>query len=547
MKHIDYAGGEKSMGFYLNSVLPYKRYKKMSATSYFVDKTNILRDLFDCIEEETQYICITRPRRFGKTIMANMIGAFLGKGWDSADVFDNLYISDESRYRKYLNHYNVIYIDFSRLPENCTSYQQYIRRISEGLKHDLLAAFPDISTTNKTAVWDLLAIISAKYDTQFVFVMDEWDAVFHLPFITDGEKEEYILFLKSLLKDQEYVALAYITGILPIAKYSSGSELNMFMEFKMTSMAMFGEYFGFTNEEVDVLYEKYLHLCKDPQVSREGLREWYDGYFTASGRRLYNPRSVMMALRFNQLSNYWTSSGPYDEIFYYIRNDIEHIRDDLALMISGEGIDARVEEFAASAMDLRTKSQIYSAMVVYGLLTYTQGKVFIPNRELMFKYEELLRSEKSLGYVYRLANISDQMLKATLSGDIGRMVEILQLAHNTETPILSYNNETELAAVVNLVYLSARDRYRVEREDKAGKGFVDFIFYPENPADTGLILELKAGHSPEEAIRQIREKQYALRFKGKPGEKERYTGQILGVGISYDKDTKEHHCKIEQL
>ena len=139
------------------------------------------------------------------------------------------------------------------------------------------------------------------------------------------------------------MSMSYMTGILPISKYSSGSELNMFMEFKMTSMEMFGEYFGFTDEEVDVLYDKYLHLCKDPQVSRDGLREWYDGYFTASGRRLYNPRSVVMALRFNQLSNYWTSSGPYDEIFYYIRNDIEHIRDDLALMISGEGIDARVE------------------------------------------------------------------------------------------------------------------------------------------------------------------------------------------------------------
>ena len=221
----------------------------------------------------------------------------------------------------------------------------------------------------------------------------------------------YLQFLSNLLKDHASVSMSYMTGILPISKYSSGSELNMFMEFKMTSMAMFGEYFGFTDEEVDVLYDKYLHLCKDPQVSREGLREWYDGYFTASGRCLYNPRSVVMALRFNQLSNYWTSSGPYDEIFYYIRNDIEHIRDDLVLMISGEGIDARVEEFAASAMDLRTKNQIYSAMVVYGLLTYTKGKVFIPNRELMFKYEELLRSEKSLGYVYRLANISDQMLK----------------------------------------------------------------------------------------------------------------------------------------
>ena len=173
------------------------------------------------------------------------------------------------------------------------------------------------------------------------------------------------------------MSMSYMTGILPISKYSSGSELNMFMEFKMTSMAMFGEYFGFTDEEVDVLYDKYLHLCKDPQVSREGLREWYDGYFTASGRRLYNPRSVVMALRFNQLSNYWTSSGPYDEIFYYIRNDIEHIRDDLALMISGEGIDARVEEFAASAMDLRTKNQIYSAMVVYGLLTY----IYLPETD----------------------------------------------------------------------------------------------------------------------------------------------------------------------
>ena len=156
--------------------------------------------------------------------------------------------------------------------------------------------------------------------------MDEWDAVFHLPFITEKEKAEYILFLKTLLKDQDYTALAYITGILPISKYSSGSELNMFMEFKMTSMEAFSEYFGFTDEEVDVLYEKYTHLCKKLQVPRNGLQNWYDGYFTASGKRLYNPRSVVMALRFNQLSNYWTSSGPYDEIFYYIKNNVADVK-----------------------------------------------------------------------------------------------------------------------------------------------------------------------------------------------------------------------------
>ena len=313
-------------------------------------------------------------------------------------------ISSSPLYKDNLNHYNLIYIDFSKMPAECSSYTSYISRIEKRLKTDLLKDFPDVECSMEDALWDILdSIFDVYHGQKFLFVMDEWDYIFHRDFILDKDRKGYLQFLSNLLKDHAYVSMSYMTGILPISKYSSGSELNMFMEFKMTSMEMFGEYFGFTDEEVDVLYDKYLHLCKDPQVSRDGLREWYDGYFTASGRRLYNPRSVVMALRFNQLSNYWTSSGPYDEIFYYIRNDIEHIRDDLALMISGEGIDARVE-----------------------------------------------------------------------------------------------------------------------REDKAG-------------------------HSPEEAIWQIREKQYALRFRGKPGEKERYTGQILGVGISYDKDTKEHHCKIEQL
>ena len=184
----------------------------------------------------------------------------------------------------------------------------------------------------------------------------------------------------------------------------------------MTSMEMFGEYFGFTDAEVNILYKKYMQTCKNPQVSRQGLQEWYDGYFTVSGKRLYNPRSVVMALRFNQLSNYWTSSGPYDEIFYYIRNDIDQIKNDLVLMVSGEGIEAKIDEFAASAMELKSRDQIYSAMVVYGLLTFSNGKVSIPNKELMLKYEELLQNEKSLGYVYQLAQVSDQMLNATLAG-----------------------------------------------------------------------------------------------------------------------------------
>ena len=412
------------MAMFLNTPLPYKRYKKISETTYFVDKSLILNDIFGCMEEETQYICITRPRRFGKTIMANMLGAFFGRVWDASQIFDHLKIADSPEYHQYLNQYDIIYIDFSRLPENCTSYRRYIDRIITGLKNDLAEAYPEYQTDSIYALWDILSQISEQTDRQFVFIMDEWDAVFHLPFITEKEKAEYILFLKTLLKDQDYTALAYIAG---------------------------------------------------------------------------------------------------------------------------EGVDAKIDEFAASAMELKSRDQIYSAMVVYGLLTYSGGKVFIPNRELMFKYEELLQNEESLGYVYQLAKISDQMLKATLSRDTQKMSEILQYAHNTESPILSYNNEVELSAIVNLVYLSARNKYRIEREDKAGKGFVDFIFYPWNLTDTCIILELKVDHSPEDALLQIREKDYLLRFQGKSGETRKYTGEVLGVGISYDKETKEHFCKVEVL
>lgn len=287
------------------------------------------------------------------------------------------------------------------------------------------------------------------------------------------------------MKDRPYVRLAYMTGILPIAKYSSGSELNMFSEFTMASEERFSEYFGFTEKEVDLLFLRYQEREeKQKQVTREGLKQWYDGYHTKSGERLYNPRSVVMSLSNNNLGNYWTSSGPYDEIYYYIERNVDTVRDDLARMVSGIPVPAKVREYAATSQELKTREEIFSAMVVYGFLSYENGKVSIPNKEL--------------------------------------------------------------AAVVNLIYLAARDTYRVEREDKAGKGYVDFIFYPETDKSAdGMILELKVDHTPEEAIQQIREKNYALRFRGRIGENPKYSGRILAVGIGYEKKVKKHSCRVE--
>lgn len=432
---------------------------------YFVDKTLILSELFPFIESGNSHICITRPRRFGKTVMANMIGAFFEKDEDTKEIFDQLKISKSPEYEKHRNKHDVIYIDFSKMPEDCDSYDQYISRIINRLKKDLIREYPDADYEEEDALWDILDCIFDMYDGQkFIFVMDEWDCVFHKAFIT-----------------------------------------------------------------------------------REQLRLWYDGYATKAGERMYNPMSVVTALSNNNIGNYWTSSGPYDEIFYYIKNNVADVKADLVLMVAGEAVQAKVREYAAASMNLSTKNEIFSAMVVYGFLSYENGKVRIPNKELMEKFDEMLQKEESLGYIYRLAKESDKMLQATLANDTKTMEKILSYVHDTETPILSYNHETELSAIVNLAYLSARDQYRIEREDKAGKGFVDFIFYPYDRAADGVILELKVDKTPEYAISQSKEKQYALRFKGKLAEKQQFTGRILAVGINYDKETKQHRCKVEEI
>lgn len=536
------------MGIFLNSAAAYSLYKSEVRKPYFVDKSLLLEELFLPAETGNSHICITRPRRFGKTVMANMAGAFFSRGVDASDLFSKLEISKKAGYKEHLNQHDVIYIDFSRMPRNCGSYNQYIERIERVLTQDLKEAYPKAGIRDEDAVWDSLDLVFERYQGQrFIFILDEWDCIFHKDFITDGDKKKYIGFLSSLLKDKAYVLLSYMTGILPIAKYSSGSELNMFVEYTMAGEEKFSEAFGFTEREVDVLYMRFLENTTKSRVSRAGLKEWYDGYHAKGGKRIYNPRSVVTALTNNNLGNYWTSSGPYDEIYYYIEKNAAGVRDDLALMVSGEAVEAKVQEYAATSMELTTREEIFSAMVVYGFLTSENGKVRIPNRELMERFSDMLQKEPSLGYVYRLAKESRRMLEATLHGDTAVMEQILEYAHNMETPLLSYNHEVELAAIVNLVYLAARDQYRVEREDKAGKGYVDFIFYPIRENDDAIILELKVDHTPQEAIEQIKEKKYALRLKGKMAEKMRYIGRILAVGIGYEKESKKHQCKIEQL
>lgn len=536
------------MANYLNSIKPYSLFRTERVKPYFVDKSSMIDELLPLVQWGGSYVCITRPRRFGKTMMACMLAAFLEKGQDSEALFRDLKIAESEKYRENRNVYNVFYLTLNEIPKGCKTYQQYIDRVESQLLEDLKAAYPQCRINEGDALWDILNGIYSETEEGFVFILDEWDYIFHRDFVSDSDKSDYIDFLSNLLKGQPYVLLAYMTGILPIAKYSSGSELNMFLEYTMAAEGLYSEYFGFSEEEVDDLYGRFQQTGREPKITREGLRIWYNGYQTKSGKRVYNPRSVVAALTNNNLGSYWTSSGPYDEIFYYIEQNVDAVRDDLALMVSGIPVPANVREYAATSMNLSTRNEIFSAMMVYGFLSYENGCVRIPNKELMDRFSDMLQKEASLGYVYRLAARSGQMLAATKAGDTETMEEILEYAHNTEIPLLSYNNEAELTVLITLGYLAARDSYQIQREEKGGIGYADFIFLPVvNRGDDGIILELKVDGTPEQAIRQIKEKQYALRFAPRLGEAPVYTGRILAVGIAYDKKEKRHSCRVEVL
>lgn len=419
------------MGVYLNSQSAYGLFRKDYASTYYVDKTDILAELVPMVDsKETgikkfgsglRYVAITRPRRFGKTVMANMIASYFGRGVDSSAEFDTLAVSRYPWYKEHLNSHNVIHIVFNEMPKGCKSYERYIDRIQESLLDDLIIAYPDARIRETDAVWDALTKVHEYCGReQFIFVLDEWDCIYHQHFVTEQDKDDFTKFLSNLLKDKAYVEMAYMTGILPISKYSSGSELNMFCEYTLITEKKYNKFFGFTDREVDELYERYLNLQHDNrEVTREGLRTWYDGYQTKSGERIYNPRSVVLALKNNNLGNYWTSSGPYDELFYYVSANVDEVKEDVGLLISGIPVPAKVQEYAATSMELKTRNEIFSAMVVYGFLNYENGCVSIPNKELMDKFAEMAQKESSLGNVYRLTKESGRMLAATKAGGYG--------------------------------------------------------------------------------------------------------------------------------
>ncbi|MCD8105738.1 MAG: ATP-binding protein [Lachnospiraceae bacterium] len=536
------------MGYYLNPQDVIDIYRRETERPYFVDKTELLAELIPLVEQQGSYISVTRPRRFGKSVVAAMIGSFFGKGVDGAEVFAHLKVAGNKGYAKHLNQHNLIYIDFSRDVSECSSYTQYIMKIKKRLIRDLRRAYPDVEIDDEDSMGAILRIVSLEHSNEkFLMIFDEWDYIFHKDYFTESDRGKYTAFLGDMTKGRAYVEMAYLTGVLPIKKYSASDTMNHFDEYNMANSNMYDEYFGFTCEEVDELYQRYLKNHASPEFSREELAEWYDGYQRKEGSSIYNPNSVVRALTRNTLNNYWAKAGEYGELKDYVLNDVDGVKDAVMLLAAGEPVETDLSEYASTATELTYRDEILSAMTVYGYLNYYDGCVRIPNKELELEFDRIIRTEPKYSYMRELERESARILQATYDGDEETVGNVLAIVHTTESPLKAYNNEAELSGSVKLAYIAARNKYNIEREDQTGIGYADYIFYPHNRSDDGIIIELKVDDSPETALKQIRDKNYALKFQGKLGEPAKTTGRIILVGIGYNRKDKVHRCRIEVI
>ncbi|MDR3595469.1 AAA family ATPase [Clostridium sp.] len=517
------------MAIYLNTKNSLENFIELYKEKYYVDKSDIISLMNEKISSKSKYICITRPRRFGKTSIINMLGAYYTKGINSKEIFDKLEISDSESYLENLNKYNVISISFNKLSDRGNTYSHYMEMIKTSLINDIVEIYPKIDPEKYFTISDMLEATNDK----FIFIIDEWDYIFNNKMFKDNQND-FLEFLRNLLKDRTYVALAYMTGVLPIKKHSSTSALNMFDEYTMLNDMIYGRYFGFTEEEVKELCEK------QSKISFKEISDWYNGYINEDGDRIYNPRSVVKALQNGKCISYWTNTGAMDEVKEYLKYNTMEVREDVIKMVSGYDVDIIInEEFRAGQEAPKTKTEIYSAMIILGFLSYYDGYLKIPNKELMREFEKALQDE-SFGYVSEIIKNSRSMLKATVSQETEKVAQILHDIHNSEIPILQYNDENSLSCVVTLAYLSARDTYRVEREEKTGKGFADFTFHSMRKADIPFILELKKDETVDIAIKQMKEKEYFQKFI-------KEHENVLLVAICYDSKIKNHTCKIESV
>lgn len=521
------------MGIYLNP--GNDAFKESLNSEIYVDKSGLIGYTNRVLGTGRKYICVSRPRRFGKSMAANMLCAYYGRECDSKSMFDGLAVGQIPSYSQHLNQHDVIFLNvqqFMRGAESLNSLSKYIER---KVLAEIRYVYPGLISEEEHSLPDALAMIYAQDRSGFVFIIDEWDCIFREEQKNTEGQKMYLDFLRDLLKDRTYVKLAYMTGILPIKKYGTHSALNIFDEFSMTEPKHLAEYVGFTENEVK-------KLCSIYHMDFEETQQWYDGYLLDGSIHIYNPKSIVDAMFNRKLTSYWTRTETYEALKVYIDMNFDGLKDAVTAMIGSGKCKINPDKFQNDMTSLDNKDDVLTLLVHLGYLAYDESskEVFIPNMEIAGEFRNAIEGSKGWETLADALQSSEALLEETLRFDEEAVAQRIDQVHAETTSILSYNDENSLSCVISIAYYSAKKDYMLIREFPSGKGFADIVFLPKKHSEKpALVVELKWDLSAEGAIEQIRQKRYGEILK-------EYSGNILLAGISYSRKTKHHECRIEK-
>ena len=528
------------MGSYLNP--GNKGFQESLNSEIYVDKTGLIEKTNEVLDTRQKFLCVSRPRRFGKSMAADMLAAYYERGEDSAELFGTLKISKVESYEKNRNQYDIIKVNMQEFLSMTHSMDEMLSMLQKYLIFDLTDHFDNVRFRDENNLIQVMKDIYSKTNHSFIILIDEWDCLFREYESNKEAQKQYLDFLRVWLKDKEYVGLAYMTGILPIKKYGSHSALNMFTEYSMTNPREMAGYFGFTEDEVKKLCETY-------QRSFDETQAWYDGYdlvmFDGTVQKtyaMYSPKSVVEAMLSGVYDNYWNQTESYEALKVYIQMNYDGLKEAIVRMLAGDRVQINTGTFSNDMTTFETKDDVLTLLVHLGYLSYhwPDKTVTIPNKEVSQEYVNAI-STMAWNEVLRSIENSRKLLQALWEQDEKAVAEGIDQAHG-EISVLQYNNENSLSCTIALAFYFAREYYHVIRELPTGKGFADICLIPrkkyaQKPA---AIIELKWDKSAEGAIAQIKEKNY-------PEALEDYHGNLLLAGINYDKKNRKHTCKIEKL
>ena len=505
----------------------------------YVDKTGLIEYTNSVLDTTDAYICNSRPRRFGKSYAANMLAAYYSKGADSEKMFSGLEISKDVNFKKHLNKYDLIHIDIQWFLANCVEADNVVDFVTDSVLGELRAIYPEALPPEVSRLPDALSRIKDRTGQKFIVIIDEWDVLIRDVATDNKVQDDYITFLRGLFKGTEptkYIQLAYLTGILPVKKEKTQSALNNFDEFTMLSASELAPYIGFTEDEVEKLAEEY-HRDFDE------VKRWYDGYLLKD-YQVYNPRAVVSVMLRGEFRSYWSETASYDAIVPLINMNYDGLKTAIIEMLSGAEVRVNTATFKNDTVNIRSKDDVLTYMIHLGYLGYNEIRktAFVPNEEIRQELTTAVES-KPWNEMLTFQQESERLLDATLDMDGVEVAAQIEKIHNEYVSVIQYHNENSLSSVLAIAYLSAMQYYfKPIRELPTGRGFADFVFLPKPEYKNdypALIVELKWNQKVQTAMTQIKDKKY-------PSSISNYTGEILLVGINYDKNSKEHQCLIEK-